>query len=755
MAGLIGIAIVLGLISWVTSALKKKAANKRYVEAEKTSPRRQRELDYEAPVRQPARPAHRPTTGARWIPAGTRIDVAGFSIPGGMLYFGEQIDGLQYGSCANCVLDPMMKVASRGEDRTASTMPYWPAYQAIQPVARRTYLGWLAGGRRDPDIGIGYVFLFFYGLERRLVVDGAGAEEETLIAELRRLIDIYGYNNSFSGYVTRLLDAVKVRKQSGFARPALSNDTRDRLEMPLDLRAYLGWRLAAKEPLDPEDALAWVLGLPDTYLRVPAQRCFEELVQLWHMRFAERYPHGLKVTLPKTQLKVDYRAASGGWTKPLRFVGPSGPLPDIAAITAPVAPLREMLASLTDELAAYSRLLGKNPEARGTIEATLLLPAELRAAAISGDITARVDAMMAGRTAATVSSRQLLDVLDISITDTDKIPAAQMNQVAALMDHLGLGFEPDRRYGGSPLRLDGKALVFRALDGGPVDGGAPAFSAGRVMVEIAALAAGADQSVAQAEMDAVSAEIRGLPDLSVLERARLIAYASVLMRDPAHQRTGLQKFKSIDASAKQLALKTAMAAVMADGHASPAEVKFLERLSKAIGLPGDGVYSILHRSAAILDEPVAVEPAEQNRGVAIPQMPRAKAAGGIEIDEVRLGRLRSETAAVSQLLAGIFVEPEPTPPVRMVVTETVVASRFSGLDGAHATLLSYALELKTVDRAGFEKRARSLRLLPDGAIELINDWGFERFEEPILEGDDDISIAPHIHAALTEAEART
>jgi len=58
--------------------------------------------------------------------------------------------------------------------------------------ARRQGLRWLVDGRQDPNCYIGYVFLYFYGLERRLLVDGraspaAAAERESLLAEVRRL----------------------------------------------------------------------------------------------------------------------------------------------------------------------------------------------------------------------------------------------------------------------------------------------------------------------------------------------------------------------------------------------------------------------------------------------------------------------------------------------------------------------------------------------------------------------------------------
>ena len=89
-------------------------------------------------------------------------------------------------------------------------MPYWPSYSGIGPQARATYLDWLASGRSDTRYGVGYVFLYFYGLERRFFVDKPDEDEKRLlIAEVERLLRIYGDNRSVKGYLGAFLDAAQ------------------------------------------------------------------------------------------------------------------------------------------------------------------------------------------------------------------------------------------------------------------------------------------------------------------------------------------------------------------------------------------------------------------------------------------------------------------------------------------------------------------------------------------------------------------
>lgn len=38
--------------------------------------------------------------------------------------------------------------------------------------------------------------------------------------------------------------------------------------------------------------------------------------------------------------------------------------------------------------------------------------------------------------------------------------------------------------------------------------------------------------------------------------------------------------------------------------------------------------------------------------------------------------------------------------------------------------------------------------MPEGAIETINEWGFDRFGEPVLDDEDDVRVSPYIFDQL-------
>ncbi len=54
------------------------------------------------------------------------------------------------------------------EDYNVPGLPYWPHYIELTPGQRHTYLSWLRNVEQPIDMG--YVFLYYYGLERQLLI---------------------------------------------------------------------------------------------------------------------------------------------------------------------------------------------------------------------------------------------------------------------------------------------------------------------------------------------------------------------------------------------------------------------------------------------------------------------------------------------------------------------------------------------------------------------------------------------------------
>ncbi|WP_256972078.1 TerB N-terminal domain-containing protein, partial [Paraburkholderia caledonica] len=131
-----------------------------------------------------------------------------YSLPDGLVYLSGNAEANGLERAEPSLIDESLQVG-REEDFTARHLPYYPTYGGASPTARSAYLNWLATGRRHPNADLGYVYLFFYGLERRAAIDArtdpaARDEIPGICAELEGLIKTYK-NGTFNWRARQLL----------------------------------------------------------------------------------------------------------------------------------------------------------------------------------------------------------------------------------------------------------------------------------------------------------------------------------------------------------------------------------------------------------------------------------------------------------------------------------------------------------------------------------------------------------------------
>ncbi|HEV8240501.1 MAG TPA: TerB N-terminal domain-containing protein, partial [Thermoanaerobaculia bacterium] len=277
----------------------------------------------------------------------------------------------------------------RNPELAGESMSYWPSYSSISPRARAGYLHWLSGGRQLPDIGIGHVFLFFYGLERRLLADGARgqvatSEVDAIRGEIERLLALYAdRSHSFRRYGSSLLGASLLLRKVIDVDSLHPPTQREGWELPMAVRLAIGSLAKEGKPLPAEWALSWVLTAPEILLRTPAQRCPDELRELFLARYRDEHGDGLVLRENKTRLQVQYQPASASFGGAVNL---TVDLPDVASTTAPLDRLRRLAEQCSTDLDAYSRWVGRTGDTASPA-AVALLPAAL--AASRGDDSTR------------------------------------------------------------------------------------------------------------------------------------------------------------------------------------------------------------------------------------------------------------------------------------------------------------------------------------------------------------------------------
>ena len=684
----------------------------------------------------PSAPANLNSANVRWLSAGETIEVAGENITIGLIYVGED-KNRRNGPSEPSLINPKLKVARGIVDISERLTPYWPSYDSISPEARRAYLQWLSSGRKAPHANIGYVFLFFYGLERRVFVDAktdqaAAADIPIIIAEVERLLSIYGKNNSFNNYASRFVDFLRqgqiLARRYQKAPPA---PLPYGYEMPVELRIGLGQLAADKQPMPADWALAWVLSDHSIGKRTPVTRCKEAFAQLFCMRYEERYGAGMVLPQNKTRLRLQYNTASAG-LPPQELDGLSG-IPDVTATSAARKKLQQLVDECTVQLEPYSRYLGRNPDTPDALEGLLQLPVNLwppTARTALAELKQRIGDGMVVMSFGELAGR---------LQSAGSLSREKVLTLARALESLHIGIEPDVLTGSrTPKSEDNVALFATQADDGDLRS-SPAYSAASVTLDLACAVAAADGDTSPQEIMLLSQHIDSWCHLSGAHRKRLKAHLRLQLNQPPTLQSLKKKLEPLAEPAKRVVAAFLAHLAQVDGEVSPAEVKLLERVYKTLQLDPQSLYSDLH---------VAASGSAVGSSQTTPSIPGAtpsKPVGEFALDKERIAQLQRETEQVSALLAQVFVDDKTAEPDDVVVEETVEdTSSVCGLDADHSAFLRVLVSRTEWSRDELGAVASDMELMLDGALEQINDMAFEHFDMPVTEGEDPFEVNPDI-----------
>jgi uncharacterized tellurite resistance protein B-like protein len=605
---------------------------------------------------------------------------------------------------------------------------YSPSYERLTPPVRAAFLNWLARGRKDPAAPIGFVFLFFYGLERRafeyLVGKASHTAECVAIArELERLLSIYPHE-SFGSYASSLLDLLSAREPELIA-PSRGDHLRPGDALSFTTRVTLGKLASAGATLPAGLALEW-LRSGGRALRTPASRCPAEFERLFVIRYSEQFAGGMRLHANKTSLVVRHTPASSALReRSLKVEG----LPDVTALTKPLSEFEKIADLCCDELDSYSRWIAKNPQSAYSLAAISMLPAELMQVVDSDDV----------RTLTSFLANRLGDAEYISIAADDllfywpvanpvKLTKSEAVQLAQALEKIGYSTEPDVRFGGHPPASGGSIIIFRRGADAPA-AASPEYAAALVLARLGVAVANADGIFTPGERNALHRSIADAFELHDAERRRLDAHVEWLSRENLGT-TGVKKQIAALAPgqrAKVGGYVTRIAA--ADGTVDAAEMRALEKFYRSLGLTADDLYRSVHTVMT-----------NDGEGAPTPQT----LSRGVGLDMMRVQTKLAQTATVSSLLADVFAEEDEAPVTSSVDANTPTPSGIGGLDAAQSAFLRSLIARGEWPRHDVELLAAEHALLVDGALEAVNDYAFEHCGDPIWEGDDPIIINDYV-----------
>ena len=691
------------------------------------------------------RPAGSP---AKWYGPDESVDVKGHLLPG-MVYVGGNLpDRNNYYNDAS-LINPKLKVVNAEPWQHGDEMGYWSSYDRIPPQCRGAYLKWLSTGRSEPEANIGYVFLFFYGLERRLFHDGrkqwiAEPERQAIVDEVRRLLSIYGENRSFRGYASNLLAMEWVLFRSHEEIPDYINLSASYSSDPFQVQ--LARNVAAQIPLSPSMAIQWLTLHPEFGLRTPARRCLKEFQELFTRRYLEKHGEGIVVPPNKKTLSISYHAASPS----LRGIQLDfDELPNPFMLTAPLKKVHAIAEACTDELDAYSRYLGRKGSDPTSLAALALLPKDLVPTAPAAlKIKDALRAVASGGPGL-FETVKLYEVLGEE--PPTQIGKKDAENLAAFVEKLGFGLIPDVRYYG--IRPDKNASVVIYPHGHGIDfKPSGEFRLVGAMVRFGAMVSQSDGNVSPDEEALLKGLIQDNRNLTGIEKDSLLAYLHWSLYTQQGTSGLKQKLAELGEPEKAVVSRILISVAYADGYIDPKEVKQLEKLYTSLGLDKSQVMSDLH--VASTDAPVTVALQDREVSHAIPQPPSATPAFALNEELIRIRE--QETRQVRDVLENIFAEqveeaaPVDTAP-QVAQSDLGSASPLEGLDQAHQNLFSRLAAQTHWERDAVYEICKELGLMLDGAMEVLNEWAFDNVNAPLVDDGDPIYFDTELAKEIVDA----
>lgn len=683
-----------------------------------------------------------------WVPPGTGVNVHGFEISDGMVYVGSELTGLDdFHGTDPALIHPDLDIDEGNHDPDGRRMSYYPSYSEIDPGCRATYLEWLANGRRNPDIAVGYVFLFFYGIERRILFDAKHSEDArteipVLLQEIEELLKVYGEESSFPGYASRLLQVARAKYDPQSLET--SSEREHPRVLPIGLQLRLGKQLKEGKLVTAEMAYEWFTAHPNTYLRTPARRCPDEFEILFQSKYIDWYGDGWELESPDEQLTITYRPASR--SIPQQKEIEVGGVPDISKLELPVEKFQELANACCDELDSYSRYIGRT-EDRSSLEAKSLLPQEI----LAKKRDEKVESLITNVTEVLRESDLEIIELDIVLQhfysdSKTEVSKKELRRVAKLLEKLGFGLEPDPRFSTPARGWGDPGVIFKLKDGAGFEMSEVTPSI-RLIQRLAVKVALANDDFASEQTKYLSDNLGEFLELSEGDHQRLQAHRRWLILDTPTLHGVRQRAEDLSNEQSDRVGKFLTTLAASDGQIEDSEIDELRKIYPMLGLDKDlvGVHidELRTSSADPKDEPVTVwEPDTKPEEYQIPEPPESgeKPQTSVELDSNRIAERLQESKEVNSFLSEIFKESAEDQSPKMGESKQDQDRVDSSLDEDYHKFLRTLLQQEEWNREELESVSREHGLFPDAAIEVINEHAYEQFESPIFEGTDVIRV---------------
>lgn len=628
----------------------------------------------------------------RWVKPDETVTVNGIKITGVGFYLGSDLKH-NNGSAEPSLVNPLMRASSTIDDASYTLEP---TYMRFTPYQRHKYLEWL-GSSCTTKAPNAFVYLYFYGLERRALIDGQS--ELSVLQEVRPLIEQLG--NRY-GVISVYTEPLLLHIDTLIADYTVPEN------LTIANYEYVAGRYVADKKPVPTDVVCNLILKSNVVRKSKYLTLFENTVEK-----AVKHLYGNTITLERcfSFKTVEYKALSTG-LRAIPFMHTSKAV-DVLSSRANVNKLQEIATKVSDSLDDYTKYLSKNPTHQNTLEANLMLPVYLFPPTL--DITLKnLKYETDGYHLVDLPLETLLSTLNSDGTITKDKYA----RIVTALEAYKIGIYPASFKTG----VDAKTNIILYSTDSTVPPETADLPVAELFIDIIAWASAKDYHFEDSNLFEHITKFNIGPN----ECKQLAACAKFKCLNNKNI-TGLkQKLKELPETARKQIADAFVSLSKSSDNLEPAEIKVLESIYKLLDIDQTSLYAALHSDSLNAAD--------------------SSAATTHVLDMSKIKALQKETSEVASLLHSVFNSEEDIPvqekeTARVIdTTQATTTKTYLGLSVQASALLDI-VKTKTVwKKEELKLHADELELMIDGVIDQINEACFDEYDESLIDGDDVLEI---------------
>jgi len=647
---------------------------------------------------------------------------------------------------------------------TPKKLAYFPSYRECCPKQRAAYLKWICDGRTNKDADLGFVFLFYYGLVRRIVVDCQ--DHQCVVKELIRLISIFGHSKSFFGYATRFLWlAVYLSTNRGGIPADLLVDAVRITKRWRDgsLELYLAYLSRTRGRLDSDACFAWAEQDQRAMKSIAGVRNADKFKELFSRKINDAFPEGVPFPPDTHTIEISQHPEIKKFFSGLQQTNSASGLlmPTLEPRVAPCSMLIQIWNDCVEQLKAFD-----NANSKAKSKTYLEMPIEFRPSDHpEWDHWSRLISRVTDESDwALVSVNEL--ALIKGITERNMLTKTQTLSILSTADNLGFAIEPDCRINGKNFLWNEPIAIFKCEMAKYDDRSIEKFRTAAFLLELGLSIAVSDNEVDERELAAIEshfvAELELTPDLA----KRLFALRHLMILKGPKLSNVPRAFLTVLSKNQRKAIGSYLVSLaVADQVVTAKKKNVLRAAFQKLSLPLDILAELLtpYVSAVAEPQPVSVSAVTHSN----------TEAPVLDFDRIR--RIREETRDVQDLLHEVItnslddsvdllevknIDATDAPLKEIVSAETFIAkdspssmadqcmdSRFAKVPKRYQAFCSELVMRNRWNIQEAKDLARSQGLMFSAALEAINEWSTEEFGDWLIEEADSDLI---VHLTLLE-----